>query len=79
MFDVVTIHKFFFDIVRMIPSQNSGTTPQTGKASAKETNRRFHLFQFSFHLSPKLLFFFPSIAAKVRLARYAFLKRTKVV
>jgi hypothetical protein len=78
MFDVVVIHKFFSDIVRMIPSQNSGTTPRPGKASIQEMISHFRLFPYSYHLSSKLLLSVHGNASKGKSARIAFLSRTKV-
>jgi hypothetical protein len=78
MVDVSLILKAFSVPVSMIPSQNSGTTPQPGKASIKKMSSHFRLFPYSYHVSSKLSFFVHANAAEGKSARIAFLSRTKV-
>jgi len=78
MLEVSSILKAFSGLSRMIPSQNSSTTPQPGKASTQEMRKHFHLYPYSHRLSPNLLIFVHSNAAKGKSERFAFLKRTKV-
>ena len=78
MVDVSFILKAFPGSARMTPSQNSSAIPQPEKASIQEMISHFCLFPYSYHLSPKLLFFVHGNAAKGKSARIAFLSRTKV-
>ncbi len=78
MVDVSLILKAFSVPASMIPSQNSSTTPQPGKASIQDMISHFRLFPYSYHLSPKLLFFVHANAAKGKSEQIAFLPRTKV-
>ena len=78
MLDVSLILKAFSVPASMIPSQNSSTTPQPGKASIQEMISHFRLFPYPYHLSSKLIFFVNGNAAKGMSARITFLSRTKV-
>ncbi len=78
MVDVSLILKAFSGPASMTPSQNPSTTLQREKASIQEMISHFCLFPYSYHLSPKLLFFVHGNAAKGKSARIAFLSRTKV-
>jgi hypothetical protein len=78
MVEVSSILKAFSGFTRMIPNQNSSTTPQPEKAFKQEMRSYFHLFAYSHHLSPKLLIFVHGNAAKGKSERIAFIKQTKV-